>query len=111
MVKKIWLSLIVLITTTFVFLVNSYAADYVITIKDHKFLPQELLMPQGQKIKLTVKNLDNTPAEFESYDLKREKIVSANNEIVVFIGPLNQGTYSYFDDFHPDTAKGTIIVQ
>jgi len=90
---------------------GAYAEDYVITIKDHHFSPKELTLPADQKIKITVKNLDSTPAEFESYDLNREKVVSANSDIVVFVGPLSAGSYGYFDDFHRDTTKGTITAK
>jgi len=88
-----------------------HAEDYVITIKNNQFSPNELSIPAGQKIKIIVKNQDATPAEFESYELNREKVVTANSEITVYIGPLNPGIYGYFDDFHRDTTKGTIIVK
>jgi plastocyanin len=91
---------------------NAYAADgdYVITLKDNVFSPAELVIPAGQKIKLTVKNLQSKPAEFESSDLDREKVVEANDEIIVLIGPLDAGKYGYFDDFHRDTTA-TIIAK
>lgn len=89
----------------------AHADDYVITIKDHKFSPEQLTIPTGQKIKLTIKNLDSTAAEFESSDLNREKVVSGNSEIVVYVGPLNAGSYNYFDDFHRATTKGSIIAK
>jgi hypothetical protein len=86
-------------------------ADYVLTLKDHKFSPQELVIPANQKVKLTVKNQDSTPAEFESSDLNREKVVGANSEITVFIGPIDAGSYGFVDDFHRDTTTGTIKAQ
>ena len=87
------------------------AEDYVLNLKDHQFSPQELTLPSNQKIKLIVKNMDSTPAEFESADLNREKVVGANGEITIFLGPLDSGIYSYFDDFHHDTTTGTIKVK
>jgi RPA family protein len=91
--------------------VAAQAEDYVLTLKDHQFSPKDFTLPANQKIKLTVKNLDTTPAEFESADLNREKVVDAKGEIVVYLGPLDPGTYSYFDDFHRDTTSGTIKVK
>ncbi|MFO1242370.1 MAG: cupredoxin domain-containing protein [Rickettsiales bacterium] len=88
-----------------------HAEDYVITLKDHAFTPQELTIPAGQKVKITVKNQDTTPAEFESHELKREKIINGNSEAVIFVGPLDPGTYGYFDEFHEDTTKGKIIAK
>jgi len=84
---------------------------YTIVIKDHLFNPASLTIPAGQKIKLTVENQDATVEEFESYDLNREKIVSGNKQIIVFIGPLSKGTYKYFGDFHQKTAQGSIVAQ
>jgi plastocyanin len=90
--------------------VSAYAEDYVITIKNSQFSPKELTVPAGQKVKITVKNQDATPAEFESSDLNREKIVSANSQIFVFIGPLDAGSYSFFNDFHREST-GTILAK
>lgn len=87
------------------------AEDYAFTLKDHKFSPQQLDIPAAQKVKITVKNLDATPAEFESYDLNREKVVGANGTITVFVGPLEAGSYTVFDDFHHDTTTATIKAQ
>lgn len=87
------------------------AEDYVLTLKDNQFAPTVLTVPAGQKIRISVKNLDATPAEFESSDLNREKLVGAKSEIILFIGPLDAGSYSYFDDFHRATTTGLIIAQ
>ena len=62
---KSWFSS-VLLAVILSFPVNAHAEDYVITIKDHQFLPKEMTLPADQKVKLTVKNQDSTPAEFES---------------------------------------------
>ena len=75
------------------FFASAYAVDYVITIKDNQFSPRELSIPADQKVKITVRNMDVTPAEFESYALNREKVVSANNTIILFVGPLKAGPY------------------
>ncbi len=84
---------------------------YEIVIKDHKFSPEELIVPAGQKIKLIIDNQDPTPEEFESYDLNREKIISGNKKATIFIGPLKAGKYHYFGEFNMDSANGYIIAQ
>lgn len=90
---------------------TALAAEYTIILKDHQFSPAELVIPAGQKVKITVENHDATPAEFESYELNREKIIVGGGKAVIFIGPLKAGTYPYFDEFHMDTTKGTIKAQ
>jgi len=85
--------------------------EFRIVIKDHKFIPAELAVPAGQKIRLTIENQDPTPEEFESYDFNREKVVAGNGRIVVFVGPLKPGKYEFFGDFNPSTARGWIVAQ
>lgn len=80
-------------------------------IKDHKFEPEILELPAGKKIRITVYNKDNTIEEFESFDLKREKIVLANSKARVILAPLKPGEYKFFGEFHEETAQGKIIVK
>jgi cupredoxin-like protein len=84
---------------------------YTLTIKDHRFEPSELEVPAGQKIALTVKNDDKTPEEFESTDLRREKVVPGGGQVTVYIGPLKPGRYEFFGDFNPKTARGHIVAK
>lgn len=104
------LSILIALSACLSFSATAHAGDYVITLNNNQFSPKELIVPAGQKIKLVVKNQDEIPAEFESSDLNREKIVGANSEISVFIGPLDAGSYGYFNDFHRETT-GTIIAK
>jgi hypothetical protein len=87
------------------------ADDYVLTIKDHKFSPAELVVPANQKIQITVKNEDKTPEEFESHELNREKVIAGGSQAKIFIGPLKPGSYPYFGEFNPGTAKGIITAK
>jgi hypothetical protein len=87
------------------------AEDYILTLKDHRFVPEELEVPAGQKIKLIVKNQDASPEEFESKALKREKIVPARKQIVLSIGPLEPGSYEFVGEFHEATAKGRLVAK
>ena len=87
------------------------ADDYVLTIKDHQFVPKNLVVPADKQVRITIKNLDADPSEFESTDLNREKIVTPGKTITVLIGPLSPGVYGFFDDFHHDTTTGTITVK
>jgi plastocyanin len=82
-----------------------------ISIKNKAFVPSEIAIPAGQKVKLIVKNEDNEPAEFESFELHREKVAPANSEVTVFVGPLEAGTYPFFNDFDPKKTTGKIIVK
>src|SRR5712691_4764466 len=76
-----------------------------LTIKDHQFAPSQVTVPAGERFRIEVGNQDATPAEFESSDLRVEKIIVPGGKITVMAGPLKPGTYKFFDDYHPDTAK------
>ena len=86
-------------------------AEARLVIRDHHFVPEELTVPAGTKIKLVIDNQDPTAEEFESYELNREKVVAPNAQITVFIGPLDPGRYPFFGDFHKDSATGVLIAK
>lgn len=84
--------------------------EFNLTLKDRKFEPAQLTVPANTKFKLHVTNADTTPSEFESNEFNREKIVLPNSTVTVFIGPLDKGSYKFFDDFnHANT--GVLIVE
>lgn len=84
---------------------------YTLTIQNHQFQPTELQVPAGQRFKVIVVNRDPSPEEFESTDMHREKVVVGGSKITVYIGPLPPGTYTFFGDFHPQQARGHIVVK
>lgn len=87
------------------------ADDFTLTIKDHKFSPAELKVPANKRVTITVVNADPTPEEFESDELKVEKIIAGNSKAIVRVGPLKPGRYGFFGEFHEDTAKGVVIAE
>jgi hypothetical protein len=84
---------------------------YTLVIKDHKFQPTEIEIPAGKKIALIVKNEDPTPEEFESNELRREKVIPGGQQVTVYIGPVKAGKYEFFGDFNPKTARGHLIAK
>jgi hypothetical protein len=86
-------------------------ADYSLVIKDHRFQPTELSVPAGSKIKLLIENRDDTPEEFESHALNREKVIAAHGKATLYIGPLDAGRYPFFGEFNEATARGAIVAK
>lgn len=82
-----------------------------LSLKDHRFTPAEVTIPADTKVRLTVKNLDATPAEFESDDFKAEKIIPAGHEVVVMIPALKPGVYEFHDEYNEDASKSRLIVK
>jgi hypothetical protein len=87
------------------------AQEYVLTIKDHKFTPEELKVPANQRVVITVINNDDTAEEFESSVLKVEKVIAGKSRGTVRIGPLAPGKYPFIGEFHEATAKGVVIAE
>lgn len=91
---------------------SAAATDEVrIVIKDHRFSPSEVRVKADTKIKLIVRNEDPTVEEFESFSLNRERVVRPGRSITIYLSPLRPGSYEFFGDFHPDTAKGKVIAE
>ncbi|GAC1345286.1 MAG: hypothetical protein NVSMB18_24680 [Acetobacteraceae bacterium] len=84
------------------------AEPVALTLKDHRFTPTEVRAPAGERFRIEVTNQDATPAEFESQELRIEKVVAPGGKIVVSAGPLKPGRYRFADEYHPD-AVGTLI--
>ena len=83
----------------------------VLVFHNHRFEPSRIEVPAHTKIRLLVKNTDDTADEFESTMLNREKLVTPGQTITVFLGPLEPGEYKFFGDFHQDTAQGVLVVK
>lgn len=92
---------------------NAAPDEFVLTIKNHTFIPKEVKIPAGKKVKLIVVNEDPTPAEFESKPLGREKIVPGKAKITLNVGPLKPGRYDFVEEYHEKEpgAQGVIIVE
>ena len=81
-----------------------------IAVKDKKFEPAEIKAPANARIVIHVTNRDATAMEFESKSLKVEKVIAANGEGILRVGPLKPGKYDFFDDFN-QANSGTLVVE
>jgi len=82
-----------------------------VVIKNHVFDPVEIKVPAGVRVVLTVDNQDPTPEEFESPELKIEKIIPGASRGKVQFGPLTAGSYLFYGDFHQKTARGVVTAE
>jgi hypothetical protein len=82
-----------------------------LVIRGHLFFPSVLEVPAGVKVRILVDNQDETPEEFESYELNREKVIPGKSKTVIFIGPLAPGEYPFFGEFNVRTAQGKVIAR
>ena len=82
-----------------------------IDIKDGVITPLRLEVPANTRIRLEITNSGSSPAEFESVQLKKEKVIAGGNSSVMVIRKLDPGSYDFFDDFHLDMPHATIIAK
>lgn len=82
-----------------------------IEIKDGVITPLELGVPANTRIRLELSNTGSSPVEFESVQLKKEKVIAGGNTSVMVIRNLDPGTYDFFDDFHIDMPHAKIIAK
>ena len=97
------------------FAIPALAADDVSLFKliarDGKFEPAVLEVPAGKRFRLEVTNENRKAIEFESKDLKQEKIVPPGGKVVVNVSALKPGEYAYFDEFEQQTSRGKIVAK
>ena len=85
--------------------------EFSVVIEGHKFAPDRIEIPAGQKVRLLVENKDATPEEFESGSLKIEKVIPGKSKATLFVGPLKAGEYPFVGEFNEKTAKGVIVAK
>lgn len=82
-----------------------------IDIRDGVITPLTLEVPANTRIRLEITNSGTSPAEFESVQLKKEKVIAGGNSSVMVIRNLDPGNYDFFDDFHLDMPHAQIIAK
>ena len=80
-------------------------------IKGGKLFPETIEVPANTKFRLAIKNEGPGAAEFESLELRKEKVLAPGVSSNLIFHPLQPGTYKFFDEFHADTAQGRIIAR
>jgi plastocyanin len=85
--------------------------DIALTIENNRFQPDEIKVKAGATFVLVVTNKDNGAEEFESKDLRIEKVIPAGKTIRLKMPALKTGTYTFVGEYHEKTAKGRIIAE
>jgi len=73
--------------------------------------PAIIEVPAGIRFKIEIENEGSDPVEFENIELHLEKVLAGGAKSYVVINGLNPGTYTFFDDFHPNTGKVQVVVK
>jgi len=82
-----------------------------LTMRAGRLVPETLEIPAGMRVKIVIRNEGPGPAEFESHALGLEKVLAAGAKSFVVVAPQKPGEYDMFDEFHPATGRGRIVVK
>jgi len=90
------------------------AADlptFSLVIRDGRFVPAQINVPANTKFRLLIKNEGPGAEEFESIELRKEKVLAPGASSFLIFQPMKPGTYKFFGEFHPATAQGSIVAK
>jgi plastocyanin domain-containing protein len=85
--------------------------EIAVTIEKNRFNPEEIKVKAGKPFLLVVTNKDAKPEEFESKDLRIEKVIPAGKTASIRVRALKPGTYTFFGEYNPKTAQGRIVAE
>ncbi|TPN35212.1 cupredoxin domain-containing protein [Mesorhizobium sp. B1-1-6] len=84
---------------------------FVIELSDGAIAPRSIEVPANARFKLELRNTGSSPVEFESVELRKEKVLGPGVTSFVVILRLNPGEYRFFDDFHPGMPPAMLIAK
>jgi plastocyanin domain-containing protein len=85
--------------------------EVAITIENNRFVPSEVKVKAGKPFVLVVTNKDAKPEEFESKELRIEKVIPGGKTANIRVRALKPGTYPFFGEYNPKTAQGQIVAE
>ena len=87
------------------------AATYKLTARNGVFEPTTIEVPAGKRFRIEIVNEGGSAIEFESRDLRQEKVIPPGGKASVTINALKAGEYKFFDEFHEKTGQGKVIAK
>jgi plastocyanin len=85
--------------------------EVALTIENNRFQPDEIRVKAGAAFVLVITNKDKGAEEFESRDLRIEKVIPGGKTIRLKMPVLKAGSYGFVGEYHEKTAKGRIVAE
>jgi hypothetical protein len=85
--------------------------EITLTIENHRFQPDDITVKAGAPFVLVIVNKDATPEEFESKQLRIEKVVAGGKTVRLRMPALKPGTYRFVGEYNEKTAQGRIVAE
>lgn len=84
---------------------------FTLVMRAGRFVPETIDVPANTKFRLLLKNEGPGAEEFESIELRKEKVLGPGASSFLIFQPLKPGAYKFFGEFHPETAQGRIVAK
>src|SRR5437667_3379189 len=85
--------------------------EIALTIEQNRFQPDEIKVKAGVPFVLVITNNGKGAEEFESKELRIEKVIPAGKTVKLKVPALKSGTYGFVGEYHEKTAKGRIVAE
>ena len=85
--------------------------EALLAIEEHRCQPDEIRVKAGAPFVLVIANRDAGPEEFDSTDLRIEKVIPAGKTVRLRLPALKPGTYPFVGEYHEKTARGRIVAE
>ena len=85
--------------------------SFQLTITAGHFVPATIEVPANTKFRLLIRNDGPDAEEFESAELRKEKVLAPGASSFLIFQPLKPGSYKFFGEFHPQTAQGRMVAE
>ena len=82
---------------------------YEILLKDHRFTPAEIHVPNGKPFVVVVTNANEAADEFEMLIPALERPLQPGQQGRVKVRPLGPGRFPFFGESDPDNEKGVFV--
>lgn len=82
-----------------------------VVAENGRFTPETIEVPANTRFRLQLTNRNAGPEEFETTTPFKELVVGPGVTRTTIFPPLKPGTYPFFGEFHPDTAKGRFVAK
>src|SRR2546430_4436075 len=86
-------------------------AEIALTIEENRFQPEEVRVKAGAPFVLVITNRDKTAEEFESRELRIEKVIPPGKTVRLRVPALKAGTYPFVGEYHERSEEHTSELQ
>jgi plastocyanin domain-containing protein len=111
LIARSMLALLLVLAGAAIAVAQDKPQEIAVTIQNNRFTPEEIKVKAGKPFVLVVTNKDAKPEEFESKELRIEKVIPAGKTASIRVRALKPGTYPFFGEFNPKTAQGRIVAE